>query len=710
MKALLVLAAAAGAILVFLLTSASANTALLSGYYPWLLGANALIAVAMLALVGIQLRRLWKDFKGGVFGSRLKTRLVLLLALMALLPGALVYAVSMQFAVRSIESWFNVRVDSALEGGLELGRSVLDALQSELLAKARAAALEVGDSPTASSTLLNRLREQSGAETAILLGGSGQVLASSSDTVGSLLPDVPSSPQQRQARLGRGFAVVDSTSGGGLMVRVLVPVSGYELGAEPRVLQLTQAVPAGIARSAENVAAAHRDYQELQLGREGIKRIYTLTLTLTLLLALFAAIALAFVFAERLARPLLILAEGTQAVAAGDFTPRSVVRSDDELGVLTQSFSKMTRQLDDARRETERHRQQVEAASAYLEGVLANLSAGVLAFDTELRLRAANRGAMAILREDLTDLENTPLAEWPRHGDFAAAVIAAFKERGQEWQQELELEAGGVKQVLLMRGSTLPDAGGGGTVVVFDDITQLISAQRSAAWGEVAQRLAHEIKNPLTPIQLSAERLQMKLADKLEPTSRAMLDRSIATIVTQVEAMKKMVNDFRDYAKSPPPQLASLDLDALVREVLVLYEATRPRVEAALAAGLPRVRGDANQLRQVLHNLIKNAVEALAEHGTPPSLFAGDGPRIQVSTRTEEHRVVLTVADNGPGFPPQILTRALEPYVTTKPRGTGLGLAIVRKIVDEHQGEIHVGNRSGGGAEISIRLPVAAIE
>jgi nitrogen fixation/metabolism regulation signal transduction histidine kinase len=711
MKSLLIVAAAAGAILVFLLTSASANTALLSQYYPWLLGANALIAVAMLVLVGIQLTRLWRDFRGGVFGTRLKTRLVLLLALMALLPGTLVYAVSMQFATRSIESWFNVRVDSALEGGLELGRNVLDALQADLLAKARAMAAELGDAGGAGATRLERLREQAGGQSALLLDGSGQVLASSSDAVGSLLPPVPSSAQLRQARLGRGFVAVEGEAATGMLLRALVPLvpampgGGFELGAEPRVLQLTQAVPASIAKSAENVAAAHRDYQELQLGRQGLKRIYTLTLTLTLLLALFAAIALAFVFAERLARPLLILAEGTQAVAAGDFTPRSVVRSDDELGVLTQSFSRMTSQLDEARRETERHRQQVEAASAYLESVLANLSTGVLTFDRDFRLRAANRGAMSILRDDLMDLDAMRLAEWPRHAALGAAIVAAFAVRGAEWQQELELENGGGTQVLLLRGSTLPEAGGGGTVVVFDDITKLISAQRTAAWGEVARRLAHEIKNPLTPIRLSAERLQIKLADKLDPAAREMLDRSIGTIVTQVEAMKKMANDFRDYARTPTPVLAAIDVNALVREVLHLYEAATPRVEAALADGLPPVSADANQLRQVLHNLIKNAAEALAEHGASPSLFPGEGPRILVATRAEERRVVLVVADNGPGFPSQILARAFEPYVTTKARGTGLGLAIVRKIVDEHRGEIHVGNRGGGGAEVSIRLP-----
>lgn len=707
MKSLLILAAAAGAILVFLLASASANTALLAQHYPLLLGANAMIVAAMLALVGIQLRRLWRDWRGGVFGARLKARLVILLAVMALLPGALVYAVSMQFAVRSIESWFDVRVDSALEGGLELGRNVLDAQQGDLLGKARSMALDLGDSAGGNPTLLNRLREQSGAQTATLLSGSGQVLAHSSEGVASLLPPVPSAAQLRQARIGRGFAVVDGEASGGLTVRVLMPVSSFGLGGEPRVLQLMQPVPAAIAKSAESVVAAHRDYQELQLGKSGLKRIYTLTLTLTLLLALFAAIALAFIFAERLVRPLLILAEGTQAVAAGDFTPRTVVKSSDELGVLTQSFSRMTHQLDEARRETESHRQQVEAASAYLEGVLANLSAGVLAFDADFCLRATNRGAIAILRDENLDEYDMPLAEWPKHGALATAIVAAFKERGEEWQQELELENGGGTQVLLLRGSTLPAAGGGGTVVVFDDITQLISAQRTAAWGEVARRLAHEIKNPLTPIQLSAERLQMKLADKLDPAAREMLDRSINTITTQVEAMKNMVNDFRDYARTPPPILSPLDLNALVREVLALYEASKTRIDAALAADLPRIAADANQLRQVLHNLIKNAAEALAEHGATPSLFAANGPHILVATRVEERRVALVVADDGAGFPPQILARAFEPYVTSKSRGTGLGLAIVKKIVDEHHGEIALNNRPEGGAEITIRFPVA---
>lgn len=700
MRVALAVIAALGAILLFLLASASANTALFAANYTWLLAINGVAALALLVLVGLQLRRLRRDFKGGVFGSRLKSRLLLMLSLMAVLPGALVYGVSMQFAVKSIDSWFDVRVDTALEGGLNLGRSVFDGLQADLLVKTRDAALELGDGGFVSPSRLNRLREQTGAQTATLLTLSGQVLGSSSGVMGSLLPPVPTPSQLRAARGGRGLAQIGDAPGGGLMVRALAPVSGSGLNAEPHILQLTLAVPVSIAKSAESVEAAHRDYQELQLGRAGLKHIYTLTLTLALLLALFSAIALAFFLAERLARPLLILAEGTQAVAAGDFTPRATVEASDELGVLTHSFNSMTQQLGEARAQAEHHRHEMEAAQAYLESVLANLSAGVLAFDLRFRLRAANRGAQAILGDDLGGFEQVRLQDWPRHETLAGAILGGFAARGDEWQEQLEIaRPDGVPQALLVRGTALPAAGGGGGgyVVVFDDITRLIAAQRSAAWGEVAQRLAHEIKNPLTPIQLSAERLQLKLADQLTGASRDLLDRATQTIVNQVEAMKNMVNDFRDYARTPLPQLAPVDLPALLGEVLGLYEESRAMIAVAPAPTfVPPVLADANQLRQVLHNVLTNAQDALA---------GVEAARIAISAVQDAGRVRLTVRDNGPGFPPQILARAFEPYVTTKSKGTGLGLAIVKKIVDDHGGEIRLANDHGG--EVSIWLPLA---
>ena len=715
MKILAIVAAAIGAILLFLLASASANTALFVNNYPLLLGLNVAVVVALLALVIVQLRTMWREYRQGVFGSRLKSRLLLMLALMAVLPGALVYGVSLQFAMNSIESWFDVRVDSALEGGLNLGRNVLDSQLAELTDKARGMALELsdaGDSKVVRATQLNRLREQAGAQTATLLSTSGQVLVSSQGELGKLLPDLPSAAQLRQGRQGRGLSLVEGDATAGLILRVLVPVTGSTLTMETRILQLTQSVPPAIAKSAASVEAAYRDYQELSLGRQGLKRIYTLTLTLTLLLALFAAIALAFFLAKRMAAPLLILAEGTQAVAAGDFTPRAALETRDEMGVLTQSFNRMTRQLDDARRETERHRGEVEAARAYLESVLANLSAGVLAFDGELVLRASNRGASTILGDAIETLEGKSLLAWSGHSTLKAAIRDGFEgsagaaESGSEWQKQIDIEhSGGSTQVLLLRGSTLPSGGGGGFVVVFDDITQLIAAQRSAAWGEVARRLAHEIKNPLTPIQLSAERLQQKLADKLDPEAQAMLSRATQTIVNQVEAMKSMVNGFRDYARTPPALLQPLDLNALVEEVLGLYENSHAELATELTHGLPRVLGDATQLRQVIHNLLTNAEEAAEEQ-------TGKAERATIVIATQRAEkgsgVLLAIRDSGSGFPAHILTNAFEPYVTTKTKGSGLGLAIVKKIVDEHNGEIHIANRQPRGAEVTIRLPLAA--
>ena len=693
MKVALAVFAAFGGVLLFLLATASANTELFASHYLLLLGINAVATLALLVLVGIQLRALRRERRQHVFGSRLKSRLVVMLVLMAVVPGALVYGVSMQFAVKSIESWFDVRVDSALEGGLDLGRSVIDTLKSDLLSKARDMAFNLSDGGVPGPARVNRLREQAGIETATLMTASGHVLVNSTSVVADLLPPVPSMTQLRHARQSRGFATIEGEPATGMTLKALVPVGGF--GVQPMVLELSEAVPESIAKSAESVEAAHREYQGLQLARAGLKRIYTLTLTFTLMVALFAAVSLAFFLAEHLARPLLILAEGTRAVAAGDFTPRAALPTSDELGVLTQSFNTMTRQLDEARSEADRHR-------AYLESILANLSAGVLVFDDDFALRAANRGARAILGDDLGGLHGVPVDRWPRNQDLAEAIVAGFRERGHEWQQQVEMaKPGAAPQTLLLRGSTLSDAGGG-YVTVFDDITQLISAQRSIAWGEVARRLAHEIKNPLTPIQLSAERLQKKLFDRLDDSGREMLRRSIATIVNQVEAMKHMVNEFRDYARTPEPVLAAVDVNALVRETLQLYEADNVAVTTELDDDLPPVLADASQLRQVLHNLIKNAKEALIEQRP-----AGAQAAVTVTTQRIERQAVIAVADNGPGFAPQMLARACEPYATTKSKGTGLGLAIVKKIVDEHKGEIRLSNRDAGGAEVTIWLPLA---
>ncbi|MCE1185817.1 MAG: HAMP domain-containing protein, partial [Rhodocyclales bacterium] len=466
----LVVAAAMAGILLFLLATASANTPLFARNYTLLLALNGAIALGLASLVGVQLRSLWREHRAGIFGSRLKLRLMATFAAMAVVPGALVYGVSLQFAVKSIESWFNVRVDAALESGLQLGRATLDILLGQLNDKAQRMVLDLENETQIRSPLLNQLREQSGVESATVFSANGQMLATADTQLDVLMPEQPTPGQLRQARQSRGYKAVEA-KGDGLVLRVILPIPSRSL-TDPPLLQLTQEVPHSFITHAESVEAVHRDYQELSVARNGLKRIYTLTLTLTLLLALFAAVAIAFVLTRRLAAPLYILAEGTQAVAAGDFSPRQALPARDELGILTQSFNRMTRQLEDARAQADKNRAAVERNRAYLEGVLANLSAGVLAFSPDGLLRAANHGAMTILNDKLEGYERLRIQDWNTHPDFRNAVLAGFDNPEPDWHTQIELTfADGHAQTLLLHGTRLPDSTGGGMVVVFDDIT-----------------------------------------------------------------------------------------------------------------------------------------------------------------------------------------------------------------------------------------------
>ncbi len=703
MTYVLIASAALGGILLFLLAAATANSPLFAEHYPLLLVLNAVIALALLALVVYQLTILARQRRAKVFGSLLTFRVLVMFALVGIVPGLLVYTVSLQFLAKSIESWFDVRVERALEGGLNLGRAALDEMLKDLLVKARAMAIDLSEVPASQqSTVLNRLREQAYVEDALLLSSGGKVLASASRGIGTLLPPTPSARALRDARQLRSYSAVEPVGDKGLMLRVIVSLESTRLTTDPPLLQLTHWVPQALAEQGESVQSVYRAYKELSLSRQGLKEIYILTLTLTLLLALLSAIALAFLLSRRLSQPLAVLAQGTQAVARGDFSRRAPVTSRDELGILTQSFNSMTQQLDEARSAGQLNQAQLETAKAYLESILANLSAGVLVFDRELVLRIANSGASSILREEVSPLIGLKLEKWPVLAELVSALQEEFREhRNAAWQRQIEMRERGA--AVLVRGSPLPEPSGGGYVVVFDDITQLIAAQRATAWGEVARRLAHEIKNPLTPIQLAAERLQAKLADKLSPSAAQALDHATETIVAQVTAMKNMVDEFRDYARTPAPQLHALDLNGLVAEMIGLYEQSGTRIQTNLQQGIPPVRGDPDRLRQVIHNLLQNAQDALA---------GNDDPRIDVSTEYSGGQVWLRVSDNGSGFPEAVINSAFEPYVTTKPKGTGLGLAIVKRIIDEHHGTISIENRlekeGDRGAAVRISLPLAA--
>ena len=704
MKYFVILSAVLGAALLYLLSSASANTALFAQNYSLLLGLNTGLAACLLALIGYQLWTLRRKIKAGVFGAKLTVRLVLMFALMALLPGSIVYGVSVQFLSKSIESWFDVRVDNALESGLSLGQSSLDNLLRELNKKADLIAQTLAERPVQThATLLNTLREQNGVQEAALFTQRGVVISFSSSERRAQLPDRPSAAVMRQVRQQQAFSRIESLPDKGLYLRVVVPVNVLSLREDIRILQLTQPVPRQLAQDAEAVQTVYRDYQQLSVSRLGLKRLYGLTLTLTLLLALLSAISLAFLLSERLSAPLSILAEGTRAIAKGDFTRMQPVKSRDELGILTQSFNSMTRQLSEARAAAEQHQHQLENAKGYLESILANLTSGVATFDERFYVRTVNATASQILGVDLSSLRGMKLYEWGKQDDalkaFALEVSEYFNKSGaKEWQSQIEYAGKSGAQVLLVRGTHLPTGIDNGYVMVFDDISHLIQAQRDAAWGEVARRLAHEIKNPLTPIQLSAERIEHKFVEKLNGPDAEVLKRATQTIVTQVAAMKNMVDAFAEYARAPAANMQNLDLNQLVREVLTLYEALGAHMRLELAPSLPSISGDATLLRQVLHNLLQNAQDALA---------GSDNPLIVVQTELSGPHIRLSITDNGAGFPEHLMPRLFEPYATTKQKGTGLGLAIVKKIVEEHHGMIQVENIDTGGACVCVLLPPA---
>jgi PAS domain S-box-containing protein len=695
---------ALGAALLYLLSHASANTAVSGQNYTILLGFNFVLAGSLVLLVGWQLWRLYRQIKAQIMGSRLTLRLLGMFAMMAIIPGLVVYAVSVNFLTRSIESWFNVKVEAALEGGLRLGQGTLDIMLRDLEEKADSMAASLALQGLNSQVgALNDLREKSGVQDAVLLTPQGRIVAFSSNDPASFLPELPTAPQLRQARQ-RAHGEIDPVPGKGLYLRVLTPVNTLDLRGESRILQLMHPVPKTLSATAESVQAVYQDYQELSYSRQALKQVFALTLTLVLMLAMLSAVAFAFVLSRRLTAPLGILAEGTHAIASGDYGKVLPAHGKDELGILVQSFNSMTQQLREAIQATERHRSQVEAARGYLAAILSHLSSGVLALDEHFGLRACNPAAAQILGVELESMMGRPLVglydAHPGLLPFVQAIQARFNEHNSsEWQQQLELTGRPQgNQVLLVRGTRLPAGTDSGFVAVFDDITRLIQAQRDAAWGEVARRLAHEIKNPLTPIQLSAERLEHKLSAKLDASDAVVLRRATHTIVTQVTAMKSMVNEFSEYARAPAVNLADLDLNKLIHEVLALYEPPGIRLEVELPSGqFPPVRGDATMLRQVLHNLLQNAQDAMEGRGDQV---------ISVSGALENGIIRLEVCDNGSGFPEELIARAFEPYVTTKRHGTGLGLAIVKKIVEEHKGSINIRNRSEGGACVCITLPV----
>jgi nitrogen fixation/metabolism regulation signal transduction histidine kinase len=713
-------------VLLFLLTQATQRWEAYEQNFGLLFGLNMVFAALLLAVIAWFGVRLFYRLQQGKFGSRLLVKLASIFALVGILPGLLIYAVSYQFVTRSIEVWFDTRVEVALDAGLNLSRSTLESLSNELAASVRSASQEVaGASDQSLPLVLEKIRTQLDANEVTLWQGNGVTLASVTQERYQLQPERPTPAEWRQVRSQgiswRSEGLDDNLLAAPVQPRITVLVqitgTGFQLEGQARVLQVVKKLPPVLVANALAVLDANRQYQERALARDGLKRMYIGTLTLSLFLAVFGAVLLAVLLGNQLARPLLLLAEGVRDVAAGDLSPRAVLQGKDELDGLTRAFAQMTEQLAQARRTVESSMAQVNLARSHLQTMLDNLTAGVVLLDTQGHILSINPGATRILQlplavhlgKALTDIEGLQV--------FGRQVMEHFHEFASEqqrsldhWQQSFEIdtktqqtfvEFGPERQLhttLVARGAVLPQ---GEWLLVFDDITEIVSAQRTQAWSEVARRLAHEIKNPLTPIQLSAERLEMKLADKLVGTDQALLHKSVKTIVDQVDALQRLVNEFRDFGRLPQARLQALDLNQLLQEMMPLYDNDNALVPVSwhLSADIPLVSGDAAQLRQVVHNLIQNAQDASAQ-STQPMVH------VWTEQAAASQRVRLRIVDNGSGFSESVLQRAFEPYVTTKAGGTGLGLAVVKKIADEHHARIEIKNRLEGdetvGAQVSL--------
>ncbi len=691
----------------YMMSAATENSERFGRIYLTLLFINILALIMLLLLISANLVRLVRQYRNGATGSRLTLRLVVVFVVIAMAPVSLVYYFSLQFIQRGIDSWFDVHIEQAFDDALALSRDSLNERKREYLRRTLSIVDKISLLPDdQAALLLDDLRARHEADELTLLTSIEHIIASSSSDPTRLLPDLPGEETLRQVLQGTNYIAVDALGERGLHMRVVVALPAVGAAVGKRLLNALYPLSPQVQKLANNVQNAYSRYQQLTYLRKPLKFSFILTLSLVLFMSLLFAVWAAFYSARRLVAPIRVLAIGTRAVAGGDYSKRLPQHSSDELGFLVKSFNDMTEKIARARDEVKLSQQQAEGERAYLRAVLGRLSSGVLTLDRHNVIRTANAAASHILEVELKGFVGHPLTEIATANTALKHFVEAIERQlksGHEWRQEINLFGPGGRQVLMCRGTTLPAEGGrpAGHVIVVEDITALVQAQRDAAWGEVARRLAHEIKNPLTPIRLSAERLRHKYLAKMKPEDAEVLKRATHTIVQQVEVMKEMVQAFAEYARTPRLELHYSDLNALINEVLDLYRGDEGKIRfhTELAPHLPLVKIDSGRIRQLLHNLIKNSVEAAA------------GPCRVTITTGEIHdaglaMIELRVCDNGPGIPENMMGRFFEPYVTTKPKGSGLGLAIVKKIVEEHGGIIWAENPSAGGAAIVIRLPL----
>lgn len=696
----------------WLLSAATENSGQFGRMHVALVIVNVIGLIVLVGLIGVDAVRLIRQYRRAATGSKLTARLVGIFVVMALVPVVIVFYFSLGFLQRGIDSWFDVRVERAMDDSLELSRSALDMRMRDRLSQTRVMATALqGVSDSIALFNLNELRDESHASELILLTSDGRVIASSSANA-TIIPQKPSTAMLSQVREQNSYVGLAPIDGLGLHVRVAVQVDPPGLTDDRRVLFSLFPVDARVSVLADNVQSAFAKYKELVYLRDPLKQSFSFTLALVLLVTLLSAVWAAFFFAQRLVAPIRILAIGTRAVAAGNYHKKLPITRNDELGTLVQSFVDMTDKVSDAQSDAKKSQHQAEREQAYLRAVLGRLSSGVITLDKNQMVRAVNVAASQALGINLDETIGKTLSElegdMPDIQTFLVAISRYVADVPDDWREEVSLTSLSGHKTLMCQGAKLPSTKGmpSGYVIVFDDVTEMIQAQRDAAWGEVARRLAHEIKNPLTPIQLSAERLRHKFLDKMAPEDAEVLDRSTHTIVQQVHALKEMVHAFSEYARAPNLQMQEIALPKLVGEVLDLYasEEQNTVINFYSDTNIPLVKVDPGRIRQLIHNLIRNAIESLSG--------IDDGKvdvRMELVNVDDESWVALSIEDNGAGIPDEMRDKLFEPYVTSKTKGSGLGLAVVKRIVEEHSGILLAENQTKGGARMVVRLPALTL-
>ena len=694
-----------------IMSKALQNSAQFDQLYSGLLIFNALGLLILVTLIAVNLHSLIRQTREKAAGARLTVRLVAMFVILAVTPVLILYYFSLDFLHRGIDSWFDLRVEQALDDSLNLSRLALDGRMKEILKQSEKIAEEIAMTDDALIPLeIDRFRARSGAGELTVMGKQGAILASSSADTENFVPDSPDETVLFQVRQGNSYIGLDTTKNAGLSIRVVVNVPEPDLNAGGRIIHALYPVAQKVNELADSVQSAFVQYQELSYLREQIKLSFILILTMVLLFSIFSAVWAAFYSARKLAAPIRDLAEGTKSVAKGDYHTRLLVPGNDELGFLVASFNDMTRKLASARDAARQSQDEAEVQHKYLEAVLGRLSSGVLVLDSEKRLRTANISCGEILGVEINQLTGLSLSRigqcYPRLEKLRRRFQAHLDAGDTDWGEQVALFGASGRQILMCRGTSIVLAREEVSVhvIVFDDITALLQGQRDAAWSEMARRLAHEIKNPLTPIQLAAERLQHKYHRASPEDREEMLDRLTTTIVNQVETMKAMVNTFSEYARPPVMAPERVDLNLLIEEVAELYKSAEPAVSITLdlKQDLPLITADPRKLRQVFNNLLNNALEA--DRRAESMALSISTSRVSESAMDY---IETRIRDSGEGISEDIIATLFEPYVTTRRQGTGLGLAIVKKTVEEHGGQVLANNNADGpGACLTIRLPV----